>query len=90
MEFDNVKPTDDPMALAAIGAVDEERSIKRMREVLDIQTMNSVRILLEAIQEGREGYKGDPERYEQSQMSMSIRDFEIFLSKLAAVSEILG
>lgn len=64
------------------------RQLDAVREVLDPETMNSVRVILESVQSARASYKGSGD-VGKGIIKFQLKDIEVFFAKMAAVEEIL-
>jgi hypothetical protein len=90
-EIDNADATSDR---AAIGnnmidqLTDLTRRFEETRQILDPDTMNSIRIILESIQEARAAYTGRQD-VGDGLIKFKLSEIEVFFAKMAAVEEVL-
>lgn len=84
--LDNVAKTADP----AFVTLSNERALKmrNIGEILDDETINNCRVILESIQEARDAYPNKAE-FDKGTIRMDVAAMEVLLGKVVAVKEIL-
>lgn len=84
--LDNVAKTADP----AFVTLSNERALKmrNIGEILDDETINNCRVILESIQEARDAYP-DKDEFDKGTVKMDVVAMEVLLAKVVAVKEIV-